>query len=328
MPHLLGPRVSVMLLCSYCLCNFAVGVCAALAASFAAFADPFVFSSVAAVWCSLLFVLQSCVLFCTGIHDHGQMLGLITRCEHMEFLTHHMSNFLARVANLTARADSEDPPRDKTSFRIAARATTFSEFALLFTSGGDETGVDVHTTCAEEEEFSGHYFVECGGFFIFPHFSHRSLSLLDQESELCENLHLSPRSQVHVAKCLQGIVVLYASLWSCGTLSHPGRVVIETSVCIHVEVFDSVSDRLQGLHHRFFGWRISSCMQFFEVCEPLSHQQQLRLVSARDGLGKPLRSPAMCSAVLTRISLCNTLKITQTDDRSAPRRLETSCRRC
>ena len=46
--------------------------------------------------------------------------------------------------------------------RIAARATTFSEFAR-----GDETGVDVNTTCAEEAESSGHDLAQCGGFVIF-----------------------------------------------------------------------------------------------------------------------------------------------------------------
>ena len=77
---------------------------------------------------------------------------------------------------------------DKTSLKIAARAATFSEFALLLTwvdrpsgdtSDGDETGVDVNTVCAEEEEFSGHDFAQRGGFVIFPHFLHRFLSLFD-----------------------------------------------------------------------------------------------------------------------------------------------------
>ena len=76
--------------------------------------------------------------------------------------------------------------RARSRTTIAARATTFSEIALLFTgvdrpggatSGSDETGVDVNTACAEEEEFSGHDFAHCGGFVIFPHFLHRSLSL-------------------------------------------------------------------------------------------------------------------------------------------------------
>ena len=56
-----------------------------------------------------------------------------------------------------------------------------------------------------------------------------------------------------------------------------------------VEVTDSARDRLRGLHYSFFGWRTFSRLQLLEVCEPLSQrQQQLRLVSARDGLGKPL----------------------------------------
>ena len=104
-----------------------------------------------------------------------------------------------------------------------------------------------------------------------------------------------------------------------GALSRPGRAFVETGVCVHhrpsgglafdgrvqfswiirrkqicdfvhiVEVPDSARDRLQGLHHCFFGWRASSRLQLLEVCEPLSQrQQQFRLVSAREGLGKPL----------------------------------------
>ena len=56
-----------------------------------------------------------------------------------------------------------------------------------------------------------------------------------------------------------------------------------------VEVSDSARDRLQGLHHCFFGWRTFSRLQLLQVCEPLSQrQQQFRLISARYGLGKPL----------------------------------------
>ena len=73
------------------------------------------------------------------------------------------------------------------------------------TSGGDETGVDVNTACAEEEEFSGHDLAQCGGIVIFPHFLHRSVLLFDfllllplppglESKLLCENLHLSPRA--------------------------------------------------------------------------------------------------------------------------------------
>ena len=115
--------------------------------------------------------------------------------------------------------------------QIAARATTFSEFALLFTGAGrpggatsddDETGSEVSTTC-EEEEASGHDFAHCGGFVIFQHFLHRSLSLFaflplpplppgfDSEPS-CGNLHLTPRAQVPLACCLQGIVALYTPL--------------------------------------------------------------------------------------------------------------------
>ena len=187
---------------------------------------------------------------------------------------------------------------------------------------------DVNTTCAEEEEFSGHDLAKCGGFVIFPHFLHRSLSLLDLfpllplapdlESELlCEKPHLSPSSASALGKVFtRNRCAVCAFVVTCGTLSRSSRAVVETGVCVQyrpsgglafdgrvqfswivrrkqivhvVEVSDFARDRLQGMHHCFFGWRTSSCLQFREVCEPLSqHQQQLRLVSARDGLGKRL----------------------------------------
>ena len=86
--------------------------------------------------------------FCARVHNRGRMLGFVACREH-----------LARVASLDARADSQDPPGDKTSLKIAATATTLSAFAQLFTGAGgpgaptsddDETGTDVNTTCAEE----------------------------------------------------------------------------------------------------------------------------------------------------------------------------------
>ena len=119
-----------------------------------------------------------------------------------------------------------------------------------------------------------------------------------------------------------------------GTLSRPSRAVAESSVRFHhcpsssfalhgrVELFwvirrkqicdfvhiDEVSDStrhcLQGLHHCLFGWRASCRLQLLEVCQPLSQrQQQLRLVPAGNGLGKPLvkRYRMLCRA--RRISL-------------------------
>ena len=59
---------------------------------------------------------------CARIHDHVQMLCLITRCEHGFFDGTTYPADLARVASLAARADSEDPLGDKTSLKIAARA--------------------------------------------------------------------------------------------------------------------------------------------------------------------------------------------------------------
>ena len=90
------------------------------------------------------------------------------------------------------------------------------------------------------------------------------------ESELlCENLHLSPRAQVPL-ECLQGIVALYAPLWSP---LEPFPAPAELSLR---RVSVSITAQPEAL-------------QLLEVCEPLSQrQQQLRLVSVKDGLGKPL----------------------------------------
>ena len=201
---------------------------------------------------------------------------------------------------------------------------------------------------------------------ICPHFLHRSISLLeflpllplspDLESELlCENLHLSPRVQVPLAKCFQGIVALCAPfVVTFGTLSRSSRAVVETGVCVHhrqtgglafdgrvqfswiirreqicdfvhtVEVSDSARDHLQGLHHRFFGWRTSSRLQLREVCEPLSQrQQQLRLLSARNGVGKPLAKRCARKGLCATISKSRSLT-------TGPRQggVVTSCRRC
>ena len=92
-----------------------------------------------------------------------------------------------------------------------------------------------------------------------------------------------------------------------GALSRPGRAFVETGVCVHHRpsgalAFDGrvqfswiirrkqICDFVHIVeHHSFFGWRASSRLQLLEVCEPLSQrQQQFRLVSAREGLGKPL----------------------------------------
>ena len=93
MPHLLGPRVSVMLLCSYCLCNFAVGVCAALAASFAAFADPFDFFLCG---CCLVLIVVCAAVMCAFLHrnprswtnawfDHALRTHGIFDAPHVQF---------------------------------------------------------------------------------------------------------------------------------------------------------------------------------------------------------------------------------------------------
>ena len=266
--------------------------------------------------------------FCAGIHDHGQMLGLITRCEHRKILTNHISSWSGenRESRCSGRL-RRSAWRQDISQQIAARTTTFSEFALLFTgvdrpggttSGGDETEVDVNTACAEEEEFSGHDCAQCGGFVIF-HTSCTDLSRCSN-SNFCVSLQLSPRAQVPLAKCLQGVVALYAPLWSplanfptpaepslrrvsASITAQPAalrsmaeyslpEIIRHKQICdfVHVvEVSDSARDRLQGLHHCFFGWRTSGRLQLHEVCEPLSQrQQQFRLVSAKCGLGKPL----------------------------------------
>ena len=76
---------------------------------------------------------------------------------------------MASEARLVAPPESEDPPGDKTSLRIAATAATFSEFALLLTGAGrpggavsddDEGGSDVNAACADA--VSGHDLAQCG----------------------------------------------------------------------------------------------------------------------------------------------------------------------
>ena len=95
--------LSTGIFCCCCLCCFAAVVCAivfhvcvALAASFAAFAafaDPFDASScVAAVWCSLLFVLLSChVCFSALCCFCGSFFGSPTIEPHWPLLTFAMS---------------------------------------------------------------------------------------------------------------------------------------------------------------------------------------------------------------------------------------------
>ena len=55
-----------------------------------------------------------------------KMLGLSTCSEHTKFFDEPHNQRTCRDASLVARADSEDPPGDKTSLKIAARDTTFS----------------------------------------------------------------------------------------------------------------------------------------------------------------------------------------------------------
>ena len=79
---------------------------------------------------------------CAGIHEHGQMLGLITCCERRKFF---------------------DVPHIQPTWRASSlgqiQEIPLSESALLVTgvdrpgvatSDGDESGVDVNTACAEE----------------------------------------------------------------------------------------------------------------------------------------------------------------------------------
>ena len=113
-----------------------------------------------------------------------------------------------------------------------------------------------------------------------------------------------------------------------GTLSRSSSAVVETGVCVHhrptgglafngrvqfswivrrkqirdfvhiVEVSDSARDRLQGLHHCFFGWRTSSSLQLLEVCEPLSRAQDVGLL--RRVSTEPQPVPELSSQVLSQ----------------------------
>ena len=87
--------------------------------------------------------------FCARIHDNGQMLGMITCIEHRKFCNEPHNQRTWQESRVSSLGQIQKPG-DKTSLEIAARATTFSEFALLFTgtdrpggatSDDDETGV-------------------------------------------------------------------------------------------------------------------------------------------------------------------------------------------
>ena len=158
------------------------------------------------------------------------LFGLITCSENRNKLTNHISSRPRRVASLASRADSEDPPGDKTSLKIAATATTFSEFALLCsgvdrpggaTSDHDESGSEVNTACAEEEEFSGHDFAQCGGFVICPNFLHRSLSLFAFLPLLPLPPAAKPNSCVRICIWRSAYRESLRCMRLCGHLWHP-----------------------------------------------------------------------------------------------------------
>ena len=184
---------------------------------------------------------------CSGVYDHG----LITCSEHMEFLSNYIPSRPGECRKPRRSARIGDPTGDDTSLKTAAKAVTLSEFGLLLTGterpGGvasdDDEGAGVIAACAEAA--SGHDFAQCGGFVIFPHFLHRSLSLfaflplpplpLDLSGPLCENLHLFVSSSASACgimlegnrRAVRTFVVAF------GTLSRPSRAVAESSVRVH-----------------------------------------------------------------------------------------------
>ena len=86
--------------------------------------------------------------FCARFHNHRQMLCLITCSDHRTLLTHHITSGPGERRRSRCSGRVRRYTSDKTSLKIAARANTFSELALLFTWAGrpggavsDEVGV-------------------------------------------------------------------------------------------------------------------------------------------------------------------------------------------
>ena len=122
--------------------------------------------------------------FCARIHDHGQMLGLITCSEHRKFLTNHITSGLGksresrrsgRFRRSTWREDVSRSPPEPPRFPSLPCCSQGQTDQVVPFQTMTKPGSDVNTTCVEET--SGDDFAQCGGFVIFPHFLHRSLSL-------------------------------------------------------------------------------------------------------------------------------------------------------
>ena len=150
---------------------------------------------------------------CSGVYDHGQLFGLITCSEHREFLSNYIPSRSWRVPQASPLCQSREIRLETTHLsRLQPKLSHFPNSHCCSqrterpggVASDDDEGAGVIAACAETA--SEHDFAQCGGFVIFPHFLHRSLSLfaflplpLDLSDPLCENLHLSPRAQVPLA---------------------------------------------------------------------------------------------------------------------------------
>ena len=143
---------------------------------------------------------------CARIHDHGQLFGLITCSEHRKFLTNHTSSRPgeSRESRCSGRLRRSTPPGQPHFPSLHCCSHRVVPLQMM-------TKPELKSTQLAQKRKNS-----LDTMFVFL-----PLLPLPQGLEsklLCENLHLSPRAQVPLAKCLQGIVALYAPL--CDHLWH------------------------------------------------------------------------------------------------------------
>ena len=167
------------------------------------------------------------------------------------------------------------------------------------------------TQLAQKRKNSLDSILPSGGFVIFPHFLHRSLSLFDflplfpvppdLEAKLFrENLHLSPRAQLPLAKCLQGFVALYAPLWQLlapfPVPAEPSFRWVSASITAHLATLRSMAE--YGFPGSFGASKsVISCTLLMSLIPPVTVFRDCITVSLDGEL------PAACNS-LRSVSHC------------------------